>query len=277
MTADSTCDEKNGAGRAGGEEGKDGRFSGDSFWKDLAKAYFYPLLKRALPQLYADADTGAEPVFLDKEFTDVLQTSDTKKHRYPRFADFVIDVPLKKGGAGKFVLFHGEAQSSPGGGSLAERMNFYRCLVYAHYRREPAAVAIIAGRRPKGEPRRYSHSHYGTSIGYDYVNLVLSELDDGELLTSDNPIDIVLYAAKHAALTRAERQRYKYLRIAAGCLAERGWSIDEKRSLLLFVERVINLKDEKLKIEYVGYMEELEKEGKIMYVSIAEEYFTKIG
>jgi predicted transposase/invertase (TIGR01784 family) len=43
------------------------------------------------------------------------------------------------------------------------------------------------------------------------------------------------------------------------------------------VQRVINLKDEKLKIEYLGYLEELEKEGKIVYVSIAEEIYTKRG
>ncbi|MDR1021299.1 MAG: hypothetical protein LBL73_11120 [Synergistaceae bacterium] len=278
MTAYIRGDEKTETGQAGDESGKadkEARFSGDSFWKDLAKAYFYPLLKRALPELYTDADTDAEPVFLDKEFTDVLKTSDPKKHNHSRFSDLLADVPLKNG-TGEFVLFHGEAQS-PGGGDLAERMNFYRCFVYAHYRREPATVAIIAGNRPKGETRRYSHSHYGTSIDYDYNNLVLPELDDEELLTSDNPIDVVLYAAKYAAMTSAEHQRYNYLRTATKLLAERGWSMDDKRSLLLFVQRVINLKDDKLKIEYLGYLEHLDKEGKIVYVSIAEEIYTKRG
>jgi hypothetical protein len=53
--------------------------------------------------------------------------------------------------------------------------------------------ANITGKRPKNESRSYSHSHYGASAFYGYNNLVLLELDDEELISSDNPIDIVLY------------------------------------------------------------------------------------
>jgi hypothetical protein len=105
-------------------------------------------------------------------------------------------------------------------------MNFYRCFIYAHYRREPAAVAIIAGSRPKGESRSYSHRRYGTNVLYEYNNLVLSELDDEELMASGNPADIVLYAAKYAAKTKADLQRYNYLRTATKLLADLGWNMD---------------------------------------------------
>ncbi|MDR1651363.1 MAG: hypothetical protein LBR87_06225 [Synergistaceae bacterium] len=53
--------------------------------------------------------------------------------------------------------------------------------------------------------------------------------------------------------------------------------MEDKRSLLLFAQRIISLKDENLKSEYVGYLEQLDREGKIVYVSIAEEYYTKKG
>jgi hypothetical protein len=252
------------------------RFSGDSFWKNLLDDYFYPFLKRALPELYADADTETEPVFLNIEFTDVLKTTDPKKHKNSRFADLLIDVPLKNGTA-KCVLLHIEAQSSGGGGDLAERMYFYQCFIYAHYRREVVAIAIIAGKRPKNESRRYRRSNYGTIVDYDYNNLVLSELDDEDLMTSGNPIDIVLYAAKYAAKTKAQLQRYNYLRTATRLLAELGWNMDEKYAFLHFVQRIINLKDEKLKAEYFEYLEQLDREGKIVYVTMAEEYYTKKG
>ena len=258
-----------------GETEKNKSFSGDSFWKDLAKEYFYPLLKRALPELYADADTEAEPVFLDKEFTDVLKTSDPKAHDSPHYADLLVKVPLK-GKPAKCILLHAEAQSG-GGGDLAERMYYYQCLVYAHYRIEVVAVAIITGRRPRGESLRYTSGAYGTSLIYEYNNLVLLKLDDEELMTSGNPIDIVLYAAKHAARTRAELRKFNYLRTATRLLAELGWDMEEKRSLLLFAQRITNLKDETLKAEYVAYLEQLDEEGKIVYVSIAEEYYTKKG
>jgi hypothetical protein len=270
-----TDDEKIKTGKIDEEIKEIERFSGDSFWKDLMKEYFYALLKRALPELYADADTKAEPVFLDKEFTDVLKTADAKAHNSPHFADLLVDVPLKDGKAER-VLLHLEAQSS-GGGNLAERMYFYQCLIYSHYRRKTAAVAIITDRRPRGESRRYSHSGYGTSIDYDYNNLVLSELDDEELMASGNPIDIVLYAAKYAARAKKELQRYNYLRTATRLLADLGWNMGEKRAFLVFAQRIINLKDEKLKAKYFEYLEQLDREGKIVYVTMAEEYYTKKG
>ncbi|MDR0649460.1 MAG: hypothetical protein LBF92_09020, partial [Synergistaceae bacterium] len=172
---------------------------------------------------------------------------------------------------------HFEIQSSSGGGDLPERMYFYKCLIYGHYRRELAAVAIITDRRPKGEPSYYSHSRYGTRTVYEYNNLVLSELDDDELTSSENPVDVFLYAAKHALRSRKEIQKYNYLRTATGLLAERGWGMDDKRRLMLFMERITNLKDERLKAKFREYQGQLEREGKIVYVSIAEEYYTKVG
>jgi anaerobic selenocysteine-containing dehydrogenase len=53
--------------------------------------------------------------------------------------------------------------------------------------------------------------------------------------------------------------------------------MDDKRSLMLFAERIINLKDEKLKAEYIEYQGQLDRDGKILYVSIAEEYYTNKG
>jgi predicted transposase/invertase (TIGR01784 family) len=105
----------------------------------------------------------------------------------------------------------------------------------------------------------------------------LRELDDNDLLSSGNLIDIVLYAAKYAARCGHDRQKNKYLRIAIGLLAERGWNMDDKRKLMLFIERIISLTDEGLKIQHREYLEQLDREGKIVYVSIAEEYYTQQG
>jgi hypothetical protein len=63
------------------------RFPYDTFWKTLAKRFFYPLIKRAIPQLYDDADRDKEPQFLDKEFQDVLVTPDKNFHKNQRIAD----------------------------------------------------------------------------------------------------------------------------------------------------------------------------------------------
>jgi predicted transposase YdaD len=253
---------------AGEDSGKQDYFDYDSYWKSLIEKYLYPLLKRAVPELYEKADTSKEPRPLDKEFQDILNTGDPKIHKRSRFADHVAEVPLKDGNA-EWVLFHAEAQGK-GGGDLAERMNHYRCLIYAHYRKEPVALAIVTDKRPKGEASFYSHSFCGTKSVYQYNNLVLTDLSDEELLTSDNPIDLVLYAAKQAVLSREDLRRYNYLRTITGLLAERGWDMEEKRGLLLFIERILYLEDESLSARYREYLQRLKEEGKMVYIPFYE-------
>jgi hypothetical protein len=53
----------NGAARA--DSGEKGRLDYDSTWKDVIEKYFYPLLKRAIPELYEDADIKKPPRFLE--------------------------------------------------------------------------------------------------------------------------------------------------------------------------------------------------------------------
>ena len=252
---------------------KQGDFDYDGFWKDLIERFCYYLLKRAVPELYEKADICVEVRFLNTEFTDVVNTGDPKIRMNPHYADLVFEVPLK-GGSNAWVIFHCEAEQGYGGGNLAERMNHYRCFIYAHYRREPVALAIIAGARRKNE-RFYSHSHFGTEITYRYNNLVLAELDDAELQASDNPIDLALYAAKCALKAKAEIQKYTYLRTLLTLLAERGWSEGDKQDLLLFLERIINLQDKELEKQYTKYRDKLTKEGKIVYIPLGERELAK--
>jgi hypothetical protein len=63
----------------GGAE-KKARFSEDSFWKGLAGDYFYPLLKRALPELYRDADTGKKPRFLSIAEEHYIKKGTAERH-----------------------------------------------------------------------------------------------------------------------------------------------------------------------------------------------------
>jgi hypothetical protein len=245
----------------------EGRIDHDSMWKDLIKRFFPSLLKRAIPELYEEAGCDFEPKFLDKEFRDILNTADPEIHKSAHHADYVLEIPLKDG-EDEWVTLHIE-QQGPGGGRLPDRMNHYRSLIVAHYRREPVVLAIITGGH-KNEERSYSHSRFGTKATYEYNNLVLDELDDGELLGSGNPIDLAFYAAKCAYRSKEEFQKYNYLRTLTGLLAERGWNAEEKRELLLFIERILYLKDKELAGKYKEYRQQLSEEGKIMYVPFYE-------
>jgi predicted transposase/invertase (TIGR01784 family) len=148
-------------------------------------------------------------------------------------------------------------------------MHHYNCLIYAHYRREPAALAIIRGGHKK-EERFYSHNRYGTESIYRYNNIVLTELDDEELLKSDNPLDLALYAAKLESQSKDEPQKAGYLRKVVRLLVDRGWDWEKTRDLLLFIERILSLKDKKLVRQYKEYRQQLVEEGKIMYIPFYE-------
>jgi hypothetical protein len=234
----------------------------------LIEKFFYPLLRRAVPALYAAADRTRPPKFLNKEFLDVLDTGDPKLHRRPRVADAVAEVPLRDGGS-EYVILHAEAQG-PGGGDLSARMSLYRAAIFVHYMKEPVALAIVTGHRPQGEPSFYSHRHYGTESVYRYNNLVLLELDDDDLLSSGNPIDLALYAAKCAARAGGDAQKFQYLRKTVRLLADQGWNEDETRELLLFIEWILFIRDDELGDRYEAFRRELKEEGKIVYIPFYE-------
>ena len=239
------------------------RFDYDGFYKNLVKRFFWYFLEIALLELYTDADTSGEYEFLDKEFTDILNTGDPEIHESPHFADYVIKVPMKNGGE-EWIILHMEFQGK-GGEDLPFRMFCYKCFILAHYKKNPVALVVITDKRPQGEASSYTHSHYGTKTVYEYNNLVIADFDDEVLLSSDNPIALVIYSAKSALKAKEELQKYNYLYTLAELLAERGWSMLDKRDLLLFIERIIDLKDTVLKSRYLEFRQQLHREEKIMY------------
>ena len=248
------------------------RMDGDNLWKDIVQRFFYPMLQRAIPALYADADRDKKPLFLDKELRKVIYTLPGGAH----VTDFLVEVPLKNG-FNEWVLLHIEVQSK-GGDSLPFRMFHYKSLIFAMYKRESVALALVTDKRPQSEPESYKSSLYNTVTSYEYNRLAVPELDEAGLLTTDNPFDLALCAAYRALKSRRdERQKHRYLKELLGLLGDRGWNHNDKHRLLLFIEHVINLRDRDLALDIVKYQEELEKEGKMMYVSLAERHGIDIG
>ena len=102
------------------------RFDHDGFWKDLIERFWRELLRRALPDLYAEADLSKEARFLDKELRDTLLT--------------------------------------PGAEDISFRMMLYCCLIFSHYRRAPVALAILTSPRLQEKLGVYEASQYGTRL-----------------------------------------------------------------------------------------------------------------
>ena len=242
------------------------RRNDDSLWKGLIEYFFYTMLEVTIPSLFEDADRKVAPTFLDKELKRLSRFVPEKA----RFVDLLVKVPLKSG-LDAWVLLHIEVQGS-GGENLPLRMYRYKSLIFGYYGRPVVALAVLTGRRPVSEESFYSETGWGMRTVYEYNTIQLLDLDEEELLMSTNPFKFALCAAKRALrCKRDERRKYAYLKELLRILADRGWKHEEKKYLLNFMEGIIDLRDKALQQEIFKYEESLEKEGKIMYVSIAEQ------
>ncbi len=240
------------------------RFDYDGFWKALIRRFWRELLRSAIPDLYRDADLEQEATPLDKELQDTLPKPGDEEQVSAKFVDTLLKIPLKDGGE-QWVLLHIEVQGR-GGEDLSRRMMRYYCLLFAHYDKNPIALAILTASRPKSEtPGVYDFLQYGTRLHYSYNCVKLWNLDDEGLLASDNPFDLALYAAKKAlAYDNEEQQKLIYLLKLTRILVSKGWSREDRSDLLAFIARVINLKDRALWEQYRKGAREIKGESEMM-------------
>jgi hypothetical protein len=93
-----------------------------------------------------------------------------------------------------------------------------------------------------------------------FYNLDLPQLDDKELIACDNPFALFLYAAKCSLKAKKESQKLIYLDKLTDFFGQRGCNPEKKKGFLYFFERIINLEDPELKLEYTAMLHE-KKEG----------------
>ncbi len=251
-------------------------FDHDRLWKDIIERFFHPFLKRALPELAYDADPNREPRFLDKEFRDLLQTPSLELHRSPYFADYLMEVPLKSGGD-TWISLHIEIQGT-GGKNLPLRMAHYHSMIFDHYMKEPVALVLLIDKRPKGENTFYESHRYGTHVIYRYNYLDITSLQEKELLQSDNPFDLALCAAQRVKLCRGDEQKkFACLRELTQLLFQKGWKLEERRDLLLFLSRIVSLEDDSLRENFVRDLKKMKGENTMAVVTFIEKHFMAEG
>ena len=247
----------------------------DGIWKDALKRYLPLLLKRTMPELYKDVDFSQEVKFLDKELQDTIQVTLAKEHNSAKFIDSLVELPLKSG-KGQWILLHIEVQGT-GGEDISYRMMLYCCLIFAHYRRMPVALAILTDKRPSDEtPGKFEFSEYGTKLLYKYNLFEVYNQDDDKLLNSDNPFDSFIYAAKkYSDYMSSENQSIKleYLLKISRNLYERGLNEKERAGIIVFVSRLINLEDEELRKKFFKELKKLEGKDVMNEMTWIEEHF----
>jgi hypothetical protein len=153
-------------------------------------------------------------------------------------------------------------------------------MIYLKHGEEPVGIAVLTAPRPHGEKTSYSWERFGVKVAYEYLNVLVVNLEDAVLLAEDSRIGIIFYAAKcvwHSG--NDEGKKFQYLRVITSLWAERGWDRDDKRLILLAIHYLINLKNEDYAKQYATHMETLnmKKEDREMYVDVLERVYTARG
>ncbi|MBQ9390307.1 MAG: hypothetical protein IJU07_09050 [Synergistaceae bacterium] len=217
----------------------------DSIWKDFTRDFWQDVLKDFMPDLYKAADLEGEAESLDKELHEIMKSHNESVKVSKRYVDNLLKIPLKNGGE-EWVLFHIEIQGR-GGEAISLRMFRYYCMLFTRYNRNPAALAILTAKRPKkeGEPGVYRADMFGTKIEYRYYTIRAYEYNDDELLSSDNPVKLFIYAVKFAAKNRkSKRKRIEYTQKILRVLTDKGWKEEWCFEFLKYLQVVMKLGSE---------------------------------
>ena len=249
----------------------------DGIWKDAIEQYLSLLLKRMMPELYNDIDFSQDFTFLDKELRDTIQIPLSEEHNSAKFVDTLVQVPLKSE-KNQWVLLHIEIQGK-GGDDISFRMMLYCCLIFAHYRRMPVALAILTDKRPSDEtPGKFQFNEYGTELLYKYNLFEIYNQSDEKLLNSDNPFDSFIYAAKKYSDymgNNAQKIKLEYLLKITRNLYARGLNDKDRARIINFVSRLINLEDSYLREQFFEEIKNLEGKNKMAELTWIQEYFLK--
>ena len=211
----------------------------DGIWKDFALFFWRDILHDFIPALYDMADLEREAESLDKELHEIIESDTEKENRKSskRYVDCLLKIYLRNGSE-EWVLLHIEIQGR-GGEMISLRMFRYHCLIFLRHKRHPAAIAILTAKRPKkeGEPGVYRADMFGTKIEYRYYTIRAYEYNDDELLSSDNPVKLFIYAVKFAAKNRkSKRKRIEYTQKILRVLTDKGWVPEKGYRFLLYLQ-----------------------------------------
>jgi hypothetical protein len=246
----------------------------DNLYKTVLKKYFWDGLKLFFPELHEAADRSVKPVSLDKELQKVTYDLDGGANR----VDILMSIRLKNG-TEEILLCHIEVQGE-GGGDLPLRMYRYKEAIHLMNGKEPVGIAVAAAPRPNEEKTTYMSDIFGVRVIYEYKNFFVLDTPDEILLSEENRIGLILYAAKYAYRNRNdEGEKLRYLRHISDMWIERGWNPEEKRDILEAIEYLIHLTDENYTRQIVEYVKNLKmsKEDREMYASVFERVYREEG
>ena len=238
---------------------KSPRIRSDLLWKELIEYFLYAALEVFHPALYEALDRDRDPVFLNKE----LRIPGTGKGM--KVVDLLVNVPLKTGSSASLLL-HTELQGAIRGEPFHVRMYKYGCLITLRLGRPFTALAIRVTPRGASEEVGYETECFGTRTVFSYVTAFLDQMDEKRLLAMEaNPVALAtLAAARMLKAGGSEVKRLEYGREYLRMMKMRGYTLEDRARVALFIEGMTNLSTEKLIKQFEGDVSEVFEEGKSM-------------
>ena len=217
-------------------------------------------------------------IFMDKELQELFP--DTQQRGGNRVVDLLAKVYLTNGEE-KWMLVHVEIQGKHDR-DFARRMLQYHYRILDRYQVPITAIAIFTG-SSKSLADSYHYSFLGTELIYRYNTLHVNDVDEGILLSMNNPFALVILAAQKVLFAGKLPEKelgLQRLTIAKKLIESKLYDHVQIQKFLAFLVNFIHINDDEInsnfereidlltdKTVHMGIMETLEfihrEEGKI--------------
>jgi hypothetical protein len=254
----------------------------DSAWKDVIEELFKYFLQFFYPHIHDDIDFDQPIEFLSEELRQIMPDGNIGK----RVADVLVKVHLKDGTEKCICIFiHIEVQGQPKP-NFMQRMYIYNYRSFDRYEDkdvEVISLAILTDESRTFRPDEYRIDRWGFELRMKIpiVKIIDYKYDEAkrkQLETSINPMALVVDAQLKSFEAKKGDNERKYgikWNLMRECY-KKGYSKDQTRTLMKFVDWIIRLPDElqeKLNKEIIR----IEEEYKMPYVPSWERNAEKRG
>jgi hypothetical protein len=235
----------------------------DTPWKEAVERYFPEFMAFYFPQAFAQIDWSKGYTFLDQELRAVTQDAELGK----RYVDKLVQVTLHSGQE-DWIYIHLEVQGTVQTG-FTERVFIYNYRIYDRFRRPVASMVVLADESPSWRPSEFGFEVLGCkhTLQFPVAKLLDYAGREAELQDDPNPFALVTLAHLQTQATRHNPQarfdaKWKLVQL----LYRRGWDKQRIIDLLFVIDWMMKL-PEHLKHQLWQNLDNLEREGKMAYVS----------
>ncbi len=238
----------------------------DTPWKNILTRFLQAFMEFCLPKVATSIDWSKGYTSLDKELRIISRQQAIGK----RIADALFQVWLKDGKE-LWLLVHLEVQAQKET-AFPERMYVYNYRIFDRYQMSVMSVAILADGNPNWRPGCYERSIWDNRLRFEFATIkLLDYANQKEKLTRQtNPFAIVIWA--HLAALESRRDvdlRLQSKLAVTRALYAHGFGKDYILQLFSFIDWVLAL-PEPFELEYAHYIEQLEEEKQVSYITSIE-------